>query len=146
MSFDRVKVSKVETILAGLTPTEQIHIAAFAAKLCGSAPPAVNPALAAAAAAAPAPTHRTYDDILREQMAAFKLGDLVEFTNSRNGEKVQGRVVRKNHKTLGLDNRWRVSPSLCRLVGKHPPLPTPGLNIVRTGVTGLPTAAGAGNW
>lgn len=145
MSFDRVKVSKVETILAGLTPTEQIHIAAFAAKLCGMAPPAVNPALAAAAAAAPAPTTPlTFDDHVRAEMAKFKLGDLVEFTNTRNGEKVRGRVVRKNAKTLGLDNRWRVSPQLCRLVGQHPPIP--GLNIVRTGVTGLPSAAGAGSW
>jgi hypothetical protein len=59
----------------------------------------------------------------RVSMAKFYVGDLVDFTNSRDGGVVRLRVERLNTKTLtgkeldGARRGWRVSPGLCRLVG-----------------------------
>ena len=152
MSFDRVKVSKVETILAGLTPTEQIHIAAFAAKLCGTAPPvpavpapsmhaAANARISAALAADP-----TLGPLSRLNMhQRLRRGDLIEFTD-RRGVKQRARITTINTKTVscgppdGSSLGWRVPPHMIRLVGEHPPLPK------APAATAHPTAAGAGNW
>lgn len=55
-------------------------------------------------------------------LSKFKVGDLVEFINGKGG-RTRIRVSRINAKTLsgneveGSKSPWRVSPSLCRLVG-----------------------------
>ena len=136
MSFDCARVTKVEMILASLTPQEQSHCASFLASLHGSAPP-----VASAAPLAKTPP-LSLREIERRARDSFRHGDFVEFT-AKDGRLIQGKVVRINPRTLGLDNRWRVSPQLCRLVSRDEPF-TP----VRPGSapTALPTAENSGEW
>lgn len=66
------------------------------------------------------------NDIHRERQARalsrFRTGDLIEFVDERARRKVRALVERINSKTMTVrevESRasWRVSPSLCRLVG-----------------------------
>lgn len=56
-------------------------------------------------------------------IAKFRVGDLIEFVDERGRRKVRAQVERINTKSLGCREiegarmPWRVSPSLCRLVG-----------------------------
>lgn len=59
--------------------------------------------------------------------AAFKHGDLIEFT-TRDGRTIRASVNRLNDKTIGCKDtvtkgKWRVSYSLARLVGADKPVP-----------------------
>ena len=131
MSIDSVKMAKVETILAALTPAEQDRVRDFLLKLRGTpvAPPVTTPAS----------NPKTFRDLEQEAMALFNYGDTVEFT-SKHGAVVRGMVVRKNARTLGLDNRWRVSPQLCRKVEPVEATPMPVASPT------IPLRAGAGVW
>ena len=85
--------------------------------------------------------------------SGFKRGDLVEFYASKHGKHIRVIVNRINDKTLSCheadnhERKWRVSPSLCRLVGtdKVESKPVPDAAHMRP-VGAVPTAAHAGTW
>lgn len=93
-----------------------------------------------------APTHKPP----ARPATSFKIGDLVEFYGK--GRTVRIQVERINPKTLGGHEpglrhmRWRVSPSLCRLVGADKPTKVEPHPLVPALPSALPTAVGAGGW
>lgn len=87
--------------------------------------------------------------------SGFKCGDMVEFYSSKHGKQVKVIVDRINDKSLScheVDDRirkWRVAPSLCRLVGadKVPESTvTPARAMIPHIPSAVPTAAHAGSW
>lgn len=83
--------------------------------------------------------------------SGFKRGDLVEFYVSKYGKHIRVVVNRINDKTLScheFDNplrKWRVSPTLCRLVGADKAESTVEVPAVRP-AGAVPSAAHAGSW
>lgn len=64
---------------------------------------------------------------LAAPVALFRYGDLIKFAN-KQGAEVTARVEKVNPKSLGCTEtaapfkKWRVGPSLARLVGSGPPV------------------------
>lgn len=155
-TIDRVKVSKVESILAALNPAEQHHIGTFVAKLLNTAPPVpavplhgtvVTPATVAATVA--------NQPLSRLNMhAQLRRGMLVDFIHPKQRRTIQCRVKTINSKTVsvypvapeaGDPEWWNVSPSLLRKVTAAPAAPAPA-PAAPTGTGGVPSAPGAGDW
>jgi hypothetical protein len=63
---------------------------------------------------------KRYNTIAFEASRAFRIGDKVEFTSQRTGERIVGTVRTINTKSLSLDvpgtAGWRVNPSCCKKV------------------------------
>lgn len=86
--------------------------------------------------------------------SGFKRGDLVEFYAPKHGKHIKVVVNRINDKSLSCHEfddpkrKWRVGPSLCRLVGADKVVDTPTLPASMCGASAgaIPTAAHAGAW
>lgn len=162
MSFDRVKINKVESIIAALSLQEQAHIGQYVARILGTAPPqrTVVP---------PVPTHTPPPasppgaPLTRMNMhQALRHGEVVEFVHPTQG-RIKATVKSINTKSVSVvpvipipgerARWWRVSPGLIHQVGttvtpqqvaaQKPAWPIP------TGAptaSSVPTAEGAGSW
>lgn len=155
MSFDRVKINKVESIIAALSLQEQAHIGQYVARILGTAPPqrtAVMPMpTSAPAPAAPAPG----DKLNRATMhMMLRRGSLVDFDHPTQGRTIRCRVKTVNAKSAscvpinpmpGDPPWWRVGPSLLRPVGTAVTPQQAAAQPVPTS-SSVPSAEGAGSW
>jgi hypothetical protein len=134
--IDKDKTGKIEAILRTCNLGERQHLSLFLQRtILGEG---VTPETIVTTVAAPPPT--TFRDLEQEAMRQFSMGELVEFTNSKTGAVIQGRVARFNQRTIGLDNRWRVSPQFLRKVTTPAKAAPPSSSPAR------PTASSAGTW
>lgn len=87
----------------------------------------------------------------KSALSKFNVGDIVEFFSSRTHANVRVRIEKVNSVNLTARmtdapfSKWRVAPSLCRLIGADKPETAPELSSTLP-YCSVPTAAGSGAW